>query len=66
MYVLGILETNSDYIIGKLGISTLLDRVVISIQDGQSTFSTSIYLLPDDARVVISNITDALIDLESK
>lgn len=66
MYVLGVQETTSQHIIGKLCISTLADRVVVSIQDGQSTFSTSIYLLPDDANTVIDNIKAALLELETK
>ena len=66
MYVLGVQETSSQHIIGKLCVSTLADRIVISIQDGQSTFSTSIYLLPDDAKTVISNIIAALCELETK
>lgn len=66
MYVLGVQETSSQHIIGKLCVSTLADRIVISIQDGQSSFSTSIYLLPVDAETVINNIKQALNQLEAK
>lgn len=64
MYVLGLQETLSQQTIGKLCIFTLSDKIVMAIQDGHSTCSTSIWLLPDDAVTVINYIKIALSELE--